>query len=613
VLQHSADAEDAFQATFLILVRKASAIHDADRLGSWLYGVAWRVANKLRISRPRGLPLPDELPAASAERDWPVELDAAIARLPEKYRTPVVLCHLQGLSPSKVASRLGCAPATVVTRLFRAREALRRRLTALGLAIPAALVTGSVVGIPYSLASAVGEMAAGKTISPAATRLADGILRSLFMTKIRWTATAAVLCLSSIGLLGFRAGGQESVPTVTPSVSVSPQAALPPVAPLAAPELGPPAIREEAVFRTTNFRVTAPSTRIARLVADAAERARKDVAVAWLGKELPPRPELCPIRVAIGDGSGGATVFNFADGKVTADMRAEGVLDRVLADVVPHEVTHLVLADHFRTQLPRWADEGMSLLSESEDEQPRYAKLVTQTLNDGRGIQLKVLFAAREYPTNVLPFFAQSRSVTKFLVEKKDRPTFVKFVTDGMKDGWESAAKTHYGFASVDALERAWLEDLKASERAAMPPPTAYSPPSNPTLTVASADETGRIILGAPVVAYRPTTSYVQRTSTVEKDGKRVPETHYEPITTYRQVKDYSASHFLSPSDVKAVTADGKPIETDKLMETLRAKPTPVVIAPQWNNVEKTFADVLKPGTIILIPKQTANLPAGGR
>jgi hypothetical protein len=166
----------------------------------------------------------------------------------------------------------------------------------------------------------------------------------------------------------------------------------------------------------------------------------------------------------------------------------------------------------------------------------------------------------------------------------------------------------------VDELERAWVEGLKASERAAMPPPGAYSPTSNPTLTVASVDEAGRIILGAPVVAYRPITSYVQRTTTVEKDGKRVPETHYEPITTYRQFKDYAAAQFLSSSDVKAVTADGKLIETAKLMETLRAaKPTPVLVAPQWEKVEKTFADVLKPGTIILIPKQTSTVPVGGR
>src|SRR5262249_32632613 len=159
-----------------------------------------------------------------------------------------------------------------------------------------------------------------------------------------------------------------------------------------------------------------------------------------------------------------------------------------------------------------------------------------------------------------------------------------------------------------------WIDDLKAAARTAMPPPGAYSPSPNPTLTVASVDETGRIILGAPVVAYRPVTSYVQRTSTVEKDGKRVPETHYEPVTTYAQVKDCPAAQFLSSSDVKAVTADGKPIETAKLMETLRAaNPTPVVVAPQWEKVEKTFAEMLKPGTIILIPKQTTTVPAGGR
>ena len=140
VLRHAADAEDAFQATFLILVRRAADLRDPDRLGSWLYGVAWRTANKLRTTRRNGLPLPDELAATTPNSDWPVELDAAIARLPEKYRTPIVLCHLQGLSPTEVAGRLGCPPATVVTRLFRARQTLRRRLTALGLSVPPALL-----------------------------------------------------------------------------------------------------------------------------------------------------------------------------------------------------------------------------------------------------------------------------------------------------------------------------------------------------------------------------------------------------------------------------------------------------------------------------------------
>jgi RNA polymerase sigma factor (sigma-70 family) len=184
VLRHSADADDAFQATFLILVRRASQVRDPDRLGAWLFGVAWRVANKLRTSRRHGTPLPDELAACSPAEptDWPVELDAAIARLPEKYRTPIILCHLQGLSPAEAARRLGCRPATVATRLFRARNTLRRKLTALGLAVPAALAVDSVLHVPAALAAAAHGMVAGRSIAPAVGRLADGALRSVIMT-----------------------------------------------------------------------------------------------------------------------------------------------------------------------------------------------------------------------------------------------------------------------------------------------------------------------------------------------------------------------------------------------------------------------------------------------
>jgi RNA polymerase sigma factor (sigma-70 family) len=314
VLRHATDAEDAFQATFLILVRKAKSISDPDRLGSWLYGVAWRTANKLRIARRSVATLPDDLAERKSTADWPIELDSAIACLPEKYRTPIILCHLQGLSPAEVAGRIGCAPATIATRLFRARETLRRRLTALGLAIPAAMIAGSSLQVPSALASAVSEMAAGRITSPAAARLADGVFRSLLMTKIRWAATAATVCLAGVGVLGFRAGGQERGKTDEPPRVITPTVQL--REPPAQPSLLVYDQSPQSTVTTANFRVHAPSARVARIVANAAEHARQDIAIAWLGKELPAWSQPCPVRVTIREGSSGGTSFNFDGGKM---------------------------------------------------------------------------------------------------------------------------------------------------------------------------------------------------------------------------------------------------------------------------------------------------------
>lgn len=603
VLRHAADAEDAFQATFLILVRRAADLRDPDRLGSWLYGVAWRTANKLRTTRRPGMPLPDELAATTPNRDWPVELDAAIAHLPEKYRTPIVLCHLQGLSPSEVAGRLGCPPATVVTRLFRARQTLRRRLTALGLSIPPALVAGSVLEVPSALATAVGEMAAGRTIPPAAARLADGVFRSLLMTRIRWAMTAAVVCLGGVGVFGFRAGGQEPIGP-PPTERVAPEVSPPPISPpLARVPDEPPADRVEQMvaISTTNFHVSAPSARIARLIGDVAERARKDVAVAWLGKELAPWPKPWPIRVTLGKGSGGATVFDFTERPIHGEMNVEGELDRLLADVVPHEVTHCVMADYFKAPVPRWADEGMSILNESEEERSRYPQVTRDILNAGRGKQLKALFPRRDYPANdVLAFFAQSYSVTAFLVEKKDRPTFVKFVADGMKEeGWDAAAKTHYGFANLNDLERAWIDSLKAATRNQIA--TAHRPASNPSLVMASADPDGRVTIYMPTHAYEAVTSYELRESVEVKDGKRQVDRYVTPVTS-NQLRVRITPQTFRKGEVRAFDTDGKEIAEPTMLASLKEHPAPVVVTTEATGLDRVFASLLKPGTIILVP-----------
>jgi RNA polymerase sigma factor (sigma-70 family) len=595
VLRNTSDTDDAFQAVFLVLVRRAAVIRDPDRLGAWLFGVAWRTANKLRTTRRHGAPLPDDIAVpATPGTDWPVELDAAIARLPEKYRTPIVLCHLQGLTATEAADRLGCPAATVTTRLFRARNTLRRRLTSLGIAIPVALTTDSVLHVPSALAAVVSGVASGRSISPAAAQLADGVFRSLLMTKIRWAATAAC-CFVGIGVLGFRAGGQEPVGPSTPPPAVPARADLP-----AAPPIQP----EAATVKTANFRVTAPSQRIARLIADAAERARKETAIAWLGKELPARTSSCRIRVTLGTESGGATTFNFDTGKVMADMQVQGTLDRLLADVIPHEVTHVVMADHFGKPLPRWADEGIALLSESEEEQNRHTRLCAESADAGNLVHLKVLWVALEYPKEVAAFYAESYWLTKTLVARRDRATFVNFVRLGMSTDWAAAAKDVYR-ASLDDLEREMLDLLKAERR------TARTIDQHKAVAVAmlfakgTADESGQVTIYVSEPSYEATTSYERREEIVGETKRQ----YYEPVTSYRFGAQGLTKHTVPRAQLRAVTAAGKPVPEAALLETLKGKLVSIVVTTHADGIEPAFAELLKPGTLILIVPQLPTAP----
>src|SRR5262249_52467297 len=140
VLHEAHAAEDAFQATFLVFVRKAGAIGKRQAVGSWLYKVAYRVALQARVlarkQARRSLPTADmaDLPQGGAGagdlrwRDLRPLLDEEVNRLPEKYRGPIILCDLDGMTQAEAAQELGCPQGTVSVRLMRGRERLRSRL-----------------------------------------------------------------------------------------------------------------------------------------------------------------------------------------------------------------------------------------------------------------------------------------------------------------------------------------------------------------------------------------------------------------------------------------------------------------------------------------------------
>jgi hypothetical protein len=222
-----------------------------------------------------------------------------------------------------------------------------------------------------------------------------------------------------------------------------------------------------ASYRTQNFLVEAPTPQIAQQVGDYAETYRKQKAMEWMGRTMPPWPEPCPIRVTVNmGGAGGATSFAFDRGRVLGqNMNIEGSLDRLLASVLPHEVTHTVFAFYYRTPVPRWADEGGAVLSEDEVERNRHDMLCRQILNAGHQIPLRRLFSLREYPGDVMALYAEGFSVVNYLVGISNRPTFLAFVGHGMNYGWDSAVQTYYRYQSVEELEQAWLAYLRQTKR----------------------------------------------------------------------------------------------------------------------------------------------------
>ena len=166
------DAEDAFQATFLVLVRKARSIRAPGSLGPWLYGVAYRTALKAKahVLKRQKLEKPLVDVAAPAVRDSQILdnlraiLDEEVNCLPEKYRVPFVLCYLQGKTNAQVARMLGCAQGTIFSRLAWARERLRKRLgrrLALASGAVASLLTQCAVAeaVPASFALSASKAA----------------------------------------------------------------------------------------------------------------------------------------------------------------------------------------------------------------------------------------------------------------------------------------------------------------------------------------------------------------------------------------------------------------------------------------------------------------------
>lgn len=234
ILGHAADADDAFQATFLVLVKQAPRLTQWGSLANWLYTVAQRVAWKAlqqRQRRPaRSLnELPEPAVEPSTEGELKQVLDHELAALPAKYRLPVVLCHLQGHSIAEAAGQLGWPVGTVSGRIARAKELLRQRLAKRGITVSVAALAGHLVsdGVPPLHANVLQSIATAGERSAMVTQLAHETLRSMrHQGRLAWVSVVAASMLLGSFVWAWSTNTQtppEPKPPVTPVVAKLPE------------------------------------------------------------------------------------------------------------------------------------------------------------------------------------------------------------------------------------------------------------------------------------------------------------------------------------------------------------------------------------------------------
>ena len=217
---------------------------------------------------------------------------------------------------------------------------------------------------------------------------------------------------------------------------------------------------EAADYHTPNFIIqNAPDNALAKQFGETAENLRKEMAILWLGKELPRWSAQCPVFVKVGNYSaGGETSMDFNRGEVYGwNMKIQGSVESILTAVLPHEITHMVLASHFRQPSPRWFDEGAATFVENEKERQNYRRLLYQYLRTGRGIPFNRMFRMGEYPDDQMPLYAQGFSLAEFLIMLQGHQHYVNFASAGMKtNDWPQAMRDYYGYENLGELQTKW-------------------------------------------------------------------------------------------------------------------------------------------------------------
>lgn len=225
--------------------------------------------------------------------------------------------------------------------------------------------------------------------------------------------------------------------------------------------------RPQYTAGSENFIVFASSPQWATQVAQAAEKYRSELAMYWLGAELPPWPERCPLYVHSGPSMPASGETQYALNRGTAgswSMSVQGTQERVLDSVLPHEITHTIFATHFgplNKYMPRWADEGACTTVEHESEKSKHRTHLQRYLRTGRGLAFNHMFRLKEYPNDILPLYAQGHSAVQFLIDQGGPQKFVEFIGAGMQtENWPDALQQTYAYESIGHFQTQWNQWL---------------------------------------------------------------------------------------------------------------------------------------------------------
>ncbi len=231
---------------------------------------------------------------------------------------------------------------------------------------------------------------------------------------------------------------------------------------------------------SSNFTVFAPDQALAEAVLARAEQYRKEVALEWLARELPPGVGPTTINVRITDDADeGFTWAIDSPRRSFHKIWLAASRDRALGSTLKHEIVHTVLATRYPQTLPEWAEEGAASLSDDPKRIATRKQILDWYAETGNWPGLQRVLDAEIITADDVAGYSIAASLTRYLLSRKDKTAFLAFAQEGMRDGWEPALRTHYGITTLQRLQadwQAWSAGERVSKAAVL---SAQSPRSS--------------------------------------------------------------------------------------------------------------------------------------